>query len=145
MKTGLKPDPFINKPKYFREKLDKDIVNFFVEKMTKINEVLKKQMGFVQISYEHYANVHKQNVPNYVLNDEMWLDTRNMQTKRPSKKLSVKFDGFFPITKIINPNIYKLDLFHDWTIHLFHTNFLKPRFDNFLPCQATTFPFLVFM
>ena len=44
-------------------------------------------MAFVQISYEHYANVHKQNVPNDVLNNEMWLDTRNMQTKRPSKKI----------------------------------------------------------
>ena len=75
---GLEPDPFISKPMDFREKTDKDIANFFVEKMAKINEVFKKQMAFVQVSYEHYANVHKQNVPNYVLGDEVWLDTRNM-------------------------------------------------------------------
>ena len=92
---GLKPDPFINIPMDFRERTDRDIVNFFVEKMAKINEVFKKQMAFVQASYEHYANVYKQNAPNYVLGDEVWLDTRNMQTKRPSKKLSDKFDGFF--------------------------------------------------
>ena len=34
-------------------------------------EFSKKQMVFVQALYKHYANVHKQNVPNYVLNDEM--------------------------------------------------------------------------
>ena len=98
---GLEPDIFINKPMDFREKTDKDIVNSFVEKMVKINEIFKKQLVFVQVSYEHYANVYKQNVPNYVLNNEMWLDTRNMQTKRPSKKLFDKFDNFSLITKII--------------------------------------------
>ena len=52
-------------------------------------------MVFVQVSYQHYTNIHKQNVSNYILNDEMWLDTRNIQTKRSSKKLFDKFDGFF--------------------------------------------------
>ena len=93
---GLEPDPFINKPMDFRERTDRDTANFFVEKMAKINEVFKNQIAFAQTSYEHYANVHKQNVPNYVLGDEVWLDTRNMQTKRPSKRLSDKFDGPFP-------------------------------------------------
>ena len=143
---GLEPDLFINKSINFREKTDKDTANFFVEKMAKINEILKKQMAFAQISYEHYANVHRQNVPNYVLNDEMWLDTRNMQTKRPSKKLSDKFDGPFLITKIISPHIYKLELLHDWTIHpIFHTNFLKPGSDDPLPGQLTTSPPPVFI
>ena len=103
-------------------------------------------MAFAQISYEHYVNVHKQNVPNYVLGDEVWLDTRNMQTKRPSKKLSDKIDGPFPITKITSPHVYKLELFHDWTIHLiFHTNFLKTGSDDPLPGQLTTLPFPVFI
>ena len=92
---GLEPDPFISKPMNFREKTDKDTVNSFVEKLVKINEVFKKQMAFVQASYEHYANFYKQNVPNYVLNYEMWLDTRNMQTKRPSKKYLINSMVFF--------------------------------------------------
>ena len=124
-----------------REKTDRDTVNSFVEKIAKINEVFKNQLAFAQISYEHYTNIHKQNFPSYVLGDEMWLDTRNMQTKRPSKKLSDKFDGPFPITKIISPHVYTLELFHDWTIHpVFHTNLLKPRFDDPLPGQLTTLP-----
>ena len=64
-----------------------------------------------------------------------------MQTKRPSKKLSDKFDGRFPITKIVNPHAYKLELLHDWTIHpVFHTNFLRPEPKDPLPGQLTTLP-----
>ena len=145
-KMGLELDPFISKPMDLREKTDGDTANFFVEKMAKINKVLKKQTAFVQTSYKHYANVHKQNVPNYGLGDEVWLNTRNMQTKRPSKKSSDKFDGFFLITKIISPHVYKLLLFHDWTIHpIFHTNFLKPGFDDPLPGPLTIFSPPVFI
>ena len=67
----LETDPFINKPIDFREKTDRDTVNFFVEKMAKINDVFKKQMVFVQASYEYYINIHKQNVPNFILNNQM--------------------------------------------------------------------------
>ena len=70
-------------------------------------------MVFVQISYENFANEYKQNAPNYVVNDEIWFDTRNMQTKRPRKKLFDKFDGPFLITKIINPHVFKFELPRD--------------------------------
>ena len=64
-----------------------------------------------------------------------------MQTKKPSKKLSDKFDGPFPITKIVSPHAYKLELPHDWTIHpVFHTNLLRPGSDDLLPGQLTTPP-----
>ena len=47
----LKPNPFINKGMDFREKTEKIIVTFFVEKKAEFNEAFKKQMGSVQISY----------------------------------------------------------------------------------------------
>ena len=87
-----------------RERMDRNTVNSFVEKMVEINDVLREQMVSVQASYKQYANFHKQDATNYILNHEVWLDTRNMQTKRPNKKLSDKFDGFFLITKIISPH-----------------------------------------
>ena len=102
------------KPSLFRtEVVTKDTANSFVEKMAEINDVLREQMVFVQVSYEQYANVHRQNVPNHVLSDEVWLDTRNMQTKRPSKKLFDKFDNPFLITKIVSLHVYKLELLHE--------------------------------
>ena len=138
---GLEPDLFVNKPMDFQKKRDKVLVNDFVERMTTINDVLKKQMVFVQILYENFANKHKQNVPNYIVNDEMWFDTRNMQTRRPSKKLSDKFDSPFLITKIISPHVYKFELPRDWTIHsVFHTNFLRFGFTDLLLGQLTPPP-----
>ena len=117
------------------------LVNEFVEKMITINEVLKKQMVFVQVSYENFANKHRQNVPNYAVSDEIWFDTRNMQTKRPNKKLSDKFDGAFLITKIVNLHAYKLELPRDWTIHpVFHTNLLRPGSTDSLPGQLAPPP-----
>ena len=47
-RIGLEPDPFINKFMGFQKK-DKMFVNEFVEKVTTINKVFKKQMVFVQI------------------------------------------------------------------------------------------------
>ena len=57
---GLEPDFFVHK-----------FVEEVVEKISTINEVFKKQMVFVQISYENFATKHKQNVPSYVVNNEM--------------------------------------------------------------------------
>ena len=140
-KMGLEPDTFVSKPMDFQERRDKVLVNDFVEKMTTINEVFKEQITFAQTSYENFANRHKQNAPNYTVNDEVWFDTRNMQTKRPSKKLSDKFDGPFPITKIISPHAYKFELPRDWTIHpVFHTNFFRPGSTDPLPGQLTPPP-----
>ena len=98
----LEPDPFTKKLKDFREKIDKDIVKFFVKKLIRINEVFKKQMVFVQALYKYYANFHKQNVPNYDLNDEMWLDTRNMKRNDPAKNYLINLMAFF-ITMIVSP------------------------------------------
>ena len=98
-------------------------------------------MIFVQVSYENFANKYKQTVPNYAVNDEIWFDTRNMQTKRPSKKLSDKFDSPFFITKIIFFLVYKFDLPRDWTIHpIFHTNLHRPGSTDHLPGQLTPPP-----
>ena len=135
-KTGLEPDPFVSKPMDFQKRKDKVLVNDFVERMTTINDVFKKPMVFVQVSYESFANKHKQNAPNYIVNNEMWFDTRNMQTRRPNKKFSDKFDGPFLITKIISPHFYKFELPRDWTIHpVFHTNLLRPGSTDPLPGQ----------
>ena len=98
-------------------------------------------MVFVQVSYKNFANKHKQNVPNYAVNNEIWFDIRNMQTKRSSKKISDIFDGPFLITKIINPHVYKFELPRDWTIHpIFYTNLFRPGSTNFLPGQLTPPP-----
>ena len=46
-------------------------VNKIVEKITTINKIFKNQMVLIQISYENFANKHKQNIPNYAVSDEI--------------------------------------------------------------------------
>ena len=86
-KMGLEPDFLINKPMDFHEKTDKNIVNFFVEKLVIINEIFKKQMVFVQVSNENYANIYKQNAPNYVFTNffkhPAFRNPRHFKTHQP--------------------------------------------------------------
>ena len=54
---GLEPEFFVNKIMDFQKK--KLFVNEFMENITTINEVSKKQMVIVQISYENFAYKHQ--------------------------------------------------------------------------------------
>ena len=68
--------------------------------------------------------------------DEMvWLDTKNLTTSRPMKKLSEKRIGPFKVLEKIGTTSYKLDLPPTWRIHpVFHSDLLsrfsKPVFDH---------------
>ena len=72
-KVGLEPDLFVSTPMDFQKKKKKlkVLANDFVERMTTINEILKKQMAFVQTSCENFANKYRQNAPNYTVNNEI--------------------------------------------------------------------------
>ena len=65
----------------------------------------------------------------------VWLDTKNLTTSRPMKKLSEKRIGPFKVLKKIGTTSYKLDLPPTWHIHpVFHSDLLsqfnKPVYDN---------------
>ena len=64
----------------------------------------------------------------------MWLKTKNLKTRRPSRKLDHLWSGPYPVVKVINPVAYELRLPTTMKIHLvFHTNLL-------LPCASNPFP-----
>lgn len=58
---------------------------------------------------------------------KVWLEGKNITITHPSAKLAPKQWGPFPITAVINPVTYKLELPHQWKIHpVFHTSLLHP-------------------
>jgi hypothetical protein len=57
-----------------------------------------------------WADRLRTQAPNYKPGDLVWLSTKDLQTQRPSKKLTEKQIGPYPITAIINPNAVKLKL-----------------------------------
>ena len=57
-----------------------------------------------------YYDRNRQQAIDYKVGDKVWLEDKDIQTNRPSKKLDDKRYGPFKVTEIIGPNAYKLDL-----------------------------------
>jgi len=116
--------------------------DLFVQKMNRINEILREQMTLAQAYQEQFANVHRQHAPKYAINDMVWLDARNLMIHRPSKKLSNKFEESFRIIKIVSSHSYQLELLDDWfCFDVFHTYLLHPAANDPLPEQIPPAPF----
>jgi len=116
--------------------------DLFVQKMNRINEILREQMTLAQAYQEQFANVHRQHVLKYAINDMIWLDARNLMIHRLSKKLSNKFEESFRIIKIVSSHSYQLELLDDWfCFDVFHTYLLHSATNDPLPEQIPPAPF----
>ena len=71
----------------------------------------------------------------------MFLSTRNLAVSRPSRKLSAKRLGPYPVESIIGPNAVKLSLPHSMKIHpVFHVSLLEPRKESSIPNRTNPPP-----
>ena len=69
--------------------------------------------------------------PKYDVNQKVWLDARNLQTKVPSKKLAPRRYGPFTITEKVSAVVYRLKLPNHMKIHdVFHVDLLTPYRQN---------------
>ena len=63
----------------------------------------------------------------FSLDERVWLEGTNLRLAYPSIRLAPKRYDPFPITKVISPVIYWLDLLPSWKIFpTFHTSLLSP-------------------
>ena len=81
-----------------------------VKKMADIRQFVRKEMIWAQALQEEYVNRKRSPAPTYQVGNMVWLDARNIRTKRPSKKLDSKALGKYRISKIISPYAYRLEL-----------------------------------
>ena len=124
-RMGFEPPTDLPRPRY--QVVQAQDANRFVETMSDLNEYLKSEMKWAQATYESNANRTRNPAPAYRVGDLVWLDARNIKTRRPSKKLDWKNIGPFPVTQVVSPYAYRLGLPDSMKIHdVFHTNLLRP-------------------
>jgi hypothetical protein len=117
--------------------------NRMIEKMADIQQLVREEMTWAQALQEEYANRKRSPAPAYQVGDMVWLDARNIRTKRPSKKLDSKALGKYRISKVISPYAYRLELPESMNIHpVQHVSLLRPAApeSEYLPGQLNPPP-----
>jgi len=80
------------------------------EHVTKVIEGAQKNM-------KKQFNKKRRNPQELKVGDNMWLENKNIQSNRPSKKLDNKRYGPFRISKDIGSGAFQLELPEGWAIH----------------------------
>ena len=132
VEPSFKPPPMAKKAE-----LDIKDADAFAARMQELHTYLKEQMTWAQAVYERSAAKRGgAPAPVYKPGDEVWLDTRNIRTERPAKKLDSKNIGPLRVLQQVNPNAYRLELPEQMRVHnVFHTSLLHKVSSDPLPGQ----------
>lgn len=113
-----------------------DQANGIARDMKAVYDFLKDEMFRAQKIAEDTANVNRSPAPRYSLGDKVFLSTRHINTKRPSKKLDWKRVGPYNIKRIVSPYAYELDLPRTMKVRpVFHVSLLSPAASDPVPGQ----------
>ena len=105
------------------------------EEMKKIHKEMEERIQRAQTQSISYVNKKRKTAPQLKEGDKVYLHTRNLRTKRPSKGLDHVKVGPFLILKRNGPVTYTLKLPPDAKIHpRFHVSLLEPA-DSETPLQ----------
>jgi hypothetical protein len=105
------------------------------EDLRDVHRYLREQLTITREQYEQQAEGTRIPFPTLAQGDLVYLDARNIKTKRPSKKLDNKRLGPYPIVEKISTHAYRLGLPHGMKqIHnTFHVRLLEPAHPNSFP------------
>lgn len=107
------------------------------DELKEIHKKLEDNMRKAQQRSISYVNKKRKMAPQLKRGDKVYLLTKNLRTKRPSKKLDHIKVGPFLIDAVISPVNYRLQLPEDAKIHsVFHISLLEPA-DPETPLQNT--------
>jgi transposase InsO family protein len=112
-----------------------------VERLREIQEFCRSEMTYAQAGQQEQANRFRQPAPAFKVGDLVTLNSRNIRTQRPSKKLDWKRFGPFPIEAVVSSHAYRLTLPDTMKVHpVFHVSLLEPAPNNPFPGQRSPPP-----
>jgi transposase InsO family protein len=99
----------------------------FADRMRRIRQDAISSLNRAADTMKRYYDKKKGKAVEYKHGDLVWLDSANVTTFRPSKKLDDKRLGPFPIVKVCGNGHYKLKLPRHWHMHpVFNESILLP-------------------
>ncbi len=110
--------------------------------MKKLTEHLRNEMLITQIIYEFNVNLSRRSCSRYFVEDEVWLNARNLSITRFIVKLDDHNMNFFKIKRVFKNNslIIELNLSTFMKIHsIFHVPLLSHIASDFLSNQHQKF------
>ena len=112
--------------------------------MSQLHDTLRENMTVAQLRHKENFDQHRKPDPNLKSGDQVWLNTKNIRTTRPNRKLDYKKAGPFKVLAKVGKSVYKLDLPANMKVHpTFHISLLEPYSDNPLPFQRKEPPLAI--
>ena len=104
-----------------------EAVDSFVKRLQASRKEAEAALHQAAEDMARYYDQNRQEAVTYEVGDMVWLDGKDIQTDRPSKKLADRRYGPYKIVKVVGPNSYQLKLPPSMKIHpVFNTVKLRP-------------------
>lgn len=112
------------------------------QNLSDLTTYLQEQLTTTIDQYRTHTADRRLPIPDFKVGDLVWLDARNIKTRRPMKKLDHKRLGPFPITEIVSTHARRLGLpLSLKAIHnVFHVSLLEPHHPNPFPTRDSPPP-----
>lgn len=109
----------------------------FTKPLSDLHDYCREQIAIAQAQYQAPADARRRAIPENVfeVGRKVWLNAKNIKTKRPSKKLDSKKLGPFVIERKISSHAFRLTLPHGMRLlhPVFHVSLLDPYHENAIP------------
>src|SRR5467141_680408 len=117
------------------ESVVSDAAHSVASDLKELHQYLCDQIAHALKQYEVHSASHRLFILLFWISDTIWLDSHNIRTTRPSKKLDHHFLGPFPIIERVSSHAFRLSLSLALShIHpVFHVSLLQPTSSSEIP------------